>query len=78
MSDDLISFEIGRGPMRAHPPARPRRSFACSACSLPDERSGGCEEPVLSKEQKEVRPKMRTLVLMAFVAATLITLGILT
>ncbi len=31
----FVSLEIGRGPMRAHPPARPRRSFACSACSLP-------------------------------------------
>lgn len=27
------ALEIGRGSMRAHPPAWPRRSFACSACS---------------------------------------------
>lgn len=29
----FVALEIGRGPMRAHPPAWPRRSFACSACS---------------------------------------------
>jgi len=35
-------------------------------------------KPIQRGEKKEVRPKMRTLVLMAFIAAMLIALGVLT